>query len=99
MLLVNHLRRIRSIPTSGEAQYRSLLLDLKNLERVMLIRLLPQHFKDTVKIYPRAQADKDSCLDFNTSKDNLLRWLKEIKQVTPTNNLLKFDEIRNCKMI
>jgi len=50
MLLVNHLRRIRSIPNSGEAQFKSLLLDLKNLERVMLIRLLPQQFKDTVKI-------------------------------------------------
>lgn len=59
MLLVNHLRRIRSIPNSGEAQFKSLLLDLKNLERVMLIRLLPQQFKDTVKILPRVQAEGD----------------------------------------
>jgi len=68
-LLVNHLRQIRSKPISGEAQFRSLLHNLKKFERAMTIRLLPQHYKDTmrIKIKPCAEAEKDFCLDFNTS--------------------------------
>ena len=81
MLLVNHLRRIRSYPFEGEARFRSLLIDLKSLETSFSIRLLPSYCDDTtrIKIFSRVEAEKELRLNtINNSKrqSDLIKWFK-----------------------
>jgi len=81
MLLVNHLRRIRSYPFEGEARFRSLLIDLKSLETSFSIRLLPSYCDDTtrIKIVSRDEAEKELRLNtINNSKrqSDLIKWFK-----------------------
>lgn len=69
MLLVNHLRRIRSYPFEGEARFRSLLIDLKSLESSFTIRLLPSYCDDTkrIKVFNRDEAEKELRLSIDST--------------------------------
>jgi hypothetical protein len=61
MVLVNHLRRIRSYPFEGEARFLSFIMDLKTAETTFKVRLLPAFCDDLkkIKIFSRVEAEKE----------------------------------------
>ena len=79
-LFKEHLKRIRSYPFEGEVRFRSLIIDIKNLESKLNIQILPDDCKNTlkIKVFTHLEAEKEARLNmgkFNkNASDNILKW-------------------------
>ena len=90
-LFKEHLKRIRSYPFEGEVRFRSLIIDIKNIETKLGIQILPDDCKNTtnITVFTHSEAEKEATI--NTGKfnkrysDQILQWFQNHPAGVPIN--------------